>query len=206
MKVQSAEPTQSIESTRIAKPARLDDAARCRHRSPSGRRCKLPIHRPGELLCRNHQLEYKKTDAFNLQAALLANSQAFQTAQGVNNALRNLYGLLANNYISPRRASVLAYISSLLLRTLPAIDSDNANGITNPTAPAEVLEAVQNAVDATDPAGGEAATTATDSASDESQSETPSAAVTEHASTKASAQTGTWPEGIPEPDAAKKPS
>jgi hypothetical protein len=125
MKVPSAEPTQSTESAPLAKATRLDDS-RCRHRTPSGRRCKLPTHRPGDLLCLNHQIEYKKADAFNLQAALLADSHAFQTAQGINNALQNLYGLLANNYISARRASVLAYISSLLLRTLPAIDAEQA--------------------------------------------------------------------------------
>jgi hypothetical protein len=50
----------------------------------------------------------------------------FQRSQGVNNSLGVLYKLLAEGSISPRRASVLAYISSLLLRTLPAIDHDNA--------------------------------------------------------------------------------
>jgi len=49
----------------------------------------------------------------------------FQRPQGVNNSLGALYNLLAEGRISPRRASVLAHISSLLLRTLPAIDYDN---------------------------------------------------------------------------------
>jgi len=48
----------------------------------------------------------------------------FQNAQGINYSLGALYSLLAQGRISPRRASVLAYISSLLLRTLPAIDND----------------------------------------------------------------------------------
>jgi hypothetical protein len=48
-----------------------------------------------------------------------------------------LYRLLAANRISPRRASVLAYINSLLLRTLPAIDYDQENGHIDPTASGE---------------------------------------------------------------------
>jgi hypothetical protein len=130
---------QPIQSTKSQSPSRshdrLDDQTRCWHRTPSGRRCKMPILRVGEQLCYQHTVEYKKADAFNLESALLARNQAFQTAQGINNALQNLYILLANNYISPRRASVLAYISSLLLRTLPAIDADRAAGIIDPTAP-----------------------------------------------------------------------
>jgi hypothetical protein len=56
--------------------------------------------------------------------ALTQNACRFQNAQGVNHSLGTLYTLLAQGRISPRRASALAYISSLLLRTLPAIDAD----------------------------------------------------------------------------------
>jgi hypothetical protein len=64
---------------------------------------------------------------------LIRNSQGLQTAQGINYSLSNLYELLAKNHISPRRAAVLAYINSRLLRTLPQIDADNAAGIKDPT-------------------------------------------------------------------------
>ncbi|HXJ03873.1 MAG TPA: hypothetical protein VNH65_02155 [Candidatus Acidoferrum sp.] len=113
------------------------DSTRCHHRTPSGRRCKLPVEAPGELLCYTHAIELKKSDVLNLKTALLTDYQGFQTAQGINSSLSNLYKLLANNYISPRRAAVLAHISSLLLRTLPAIDADQAAGIEDPTAPKE---------------------------------------------------------------------
>ena len=55
---------------------------------------------------------------------LLRDAARFQNAQGINHSLRELYTLLAQDRISSRRASVLAYISSLLLHTLPAIDND----------------------------------------------------------------------------------
>jgi hypothetical protein len=53
----------------------------------------------------------------------------FQNAQAINNSLNHLYDLLARDRISARRASTLAYISSLLLRTLPAIDRDQSLGV-----------------------------------------------------------------------------
>jgi hypothetical protein len=111
------------------------DADRCQRRRPSGRRCKLGVVSPGAPFCLTHTKEFQRADTLNLKSALLTGHQGFQTAQGINHSLRNLYILLANNYISPRRASVLAYISSLQLRTLPAIDADNEAGISGPTLP-----------------------------------------------------------------------
>jgi hypothetical protein len=42
--------------------------------------------------------------------------------------LARLAILVVQNRISPRRAAVLAYVSSLLLRSLPKIDRENATG------------------------------------------------------------------------------
>ena len=207
MKVQSIAPAQSAESAPVAKPARFDDATRCQHRTPSGRRCKLPVHRTGEHLCYDHKVEYKNADAFNLQVALLDNSHAFQTAQGINNALQNLYGLLANNFISPRRASVLAYISSLLLRTLPAIDADRAAGITGPIAPANTPASEQKPEDPPAAAAGRAAAAATDAVHSEHGNGAAATSPDTHPSGNREAQgSSPWPEGVPEPDLTKKPS
>jgi hypothetical protein len=108
---------------------------RCSHLTAAGRRCRqLSADRqPG--LCHHHRAVQKQKEAHDHSHALLSRSQGFQTAQGLNFALGNLYKLLAANRISARRAAVLAYINSLQLRTLPAIDSDNDAGITDPTAP-----------------------------------------------------------------------
>jgi len=114
-----------------------NDASRCQHRRPSGRRCKLTVISAGAPFCFTHTQEFNKADSLNLKTALLTRSQGFQTAQGINYSLSNLYILLANNYISPRRAAVLAYINSLLLRTLPAISADNEAGFTDSTTPEE---------------------------------------------------------------------
>jgi hypothetical protein len=154
----------------------ISDAMRCHHRRPSGRRCKLAVTAPGAPFCFTHTQEFNKADSLNLKTALLTNHEGFQTAQGINHSLGNLYILLANNYISPRRAAVLAYINSLQLRTLPAIDADNEAGITDPSAP-EVAE-----IDA----------------SSSTHSSAPTA-------TEADATSG-WDATIPEPDLTKKPS
>lgn len=160
----SAKPVPKLQ---LVKSQSADDH-RCQHRTPSGRRCKLPIEAKGQMYCYSHNLELrKKLDALDLKEALLTGHQGFQTAQGINNSLSNLYKLLANNYISPRRASVLAFISSMLLRTLPAIDADQAAGITDPTAPDE---------DADDDTGN---TAAVDASADVVESASASEAATE---------------------------
>jgi hypothetical protein len=129
----------TLENTKpqSANTGAASDANRCQHRRPSGRRCKLDVTAPGAPFCFTHTQEFNKADSLNLKTALLTRSQGFQTAQGINYSLSNLYILLANNYISPRRAAVLAYINSLLLRTLPAIEADIEAGVTDSTAPEE---------------------------------------------------------------------
>ncbi len=111
----------------IAKtPDSLSDLPRCSHRTPSGRRCRLPVSDTDSGLCLNHALRRQKDrDLADLASALTGKSEEFQTAAGINHCLAELYTLLAQNRISPRRAAVLAYISNLLLRTLPAIEHES---------------------------------------------------------------------------------
>jgi hypothetical protein len=118
------------------KPAVL--SIRCTHRSPSGRQCRLAVSDAHSGLCPQHHAEQKQKEAADVSDILFKDFQGFQTAQGINHTLRSLYWLTAQNRISTRRAAVLAYIGSLLLRTLPAIDADRAAGIIDPTKPKEV--------------------------------------------------------------------
>lgn len=104
-------------------------SVRCTHRTANGRQCRLLSAGAPSGLCVQRRTIQKQQEAADLYAPLTRNFHHFQTAQGINHSLGNLYELLAKNRISPRRAAVLSYISSLLLRTLPAIDADNAAGI-----------------------------------------------------------------------------
>lgn len=98
------------------------NGARCQHRTTTRRQCRSLADDPSSGLCPHHAAQNR---AVNFREALTCEAFNFQRPQGVNNSLGALYNLLAEGRISPRRASVLAYISSLLLRTLPAIDYDN---------------------------------------------------------------------------------
>jgi len=105
---------------------------RCSYRTAAGRQCRSLSQDPRSGLCPQHLL--KQNEFADLTEPLLLQWQGFQTAQGVNYTLSNLYKLLAAGHISARRAAVLAYISNLLLRTLPAIDHDRHAGIQVPAA------------------------------------------------------------------------
>jgi len=50
--------------------------------------------------------------------------EKFSSPAGIHASLSELFTLLAENRVAPRRAAVLAYISSLMLRTLPAIQRE----------------------------------------------------------------------------------
>ena len=111
---------------------------RCTYRTASGRQCRLAIFDPQSGLCADHHADLKQNERADLADILFRDAQDFQTAQGINYSLRSLYWLAAKNRISSRRAHVLAYMSSLLLRTLPAITADKEAGITyipNPPEP-----------------------------------------------------------------------
>lgn len=66
---------------------------------------------------------------------LFNRAHRFRCAHGINNALTDLYAHLAAGVISPSRASTLAYISSLILRTLPAIEKEPSFACCRPIHP-----------------------------------------------------------------------
>jgi hypothetical protein len=168
-------------------------SARCSHRDPKGRQCRTLALDRRSGLCPRHLAEQQRELAADHFQHLTTRCQFFQTAQGINYSLLNLYQLLAQNRISPRRAAVLAYISSLLLRTLPAITADNAAGITYPTEPVPIDVLVPDK----------------DLGSDEDPDLDPGSDAETQTKTKRevhSDSTNAWDPSIPEPDPKKKPS
>src|SRR5260370_23091277 len=120
-------PNSKGQTMKAKSSSRLISSARCQHFTATGRQCASLVGDRSSGLCPRHaaQSQASSADATNFRQALTRDAEDFQNAQGVNNSLGTLYCLLSEASISPRRASVLAYISSLLLRTLPAIDYDN---------------------------------------------------------------------------------
>lgn len=100
-------------------------AARCLHRTPAGRRCRSEASSESVGLCKRHAASRERQIAGVLTAALAGDGRTFLSAKGINHSLMQLHTLLVKDMISPRRAAVLAYISSLLLRTLPAIEDES---------------------------------------------------------------------------------
>jgi len=96
---------------------------RCRHLSPTGRQCCSPAAAPESTLCASHAAA-APPQSVDFSAELLAGCGDFQRAQQINHSLIALYRLLAQGLISPRQAAVLAYIGSLVLRSLKSVDYD----------------------------------------------------------------------------------
>jgi hypothetical protein len=87
----------------------------------------MPIVDAATSRCYHHALQLKRDTINGDVFAILTNQcEEFQTSAGINHSLGELYALLSQNRISPRRASVLAYISSLLLRTLPGLQKEES--------------------------------------------------------------------------------
>jgi hypothetical protein len=125
---------------------------RCQHRTPTGRQCRSLVGDPNSSFCAAHAAS-EPSDNEDFSVALTQKACRFQNAQGINHSLGELYTLCAQGRISPRRASTLAYISSLLLRTLPAIDNDLYPRAGHPGFSPSGDPASQDDVDASDDAG-----------------------------------------------------
>jgi hypothetical protein len=110
----------------LTKPSIINEsaktiAARCQHRTLKGR-CRQLATDPAGTLCFDHaRSEHQAKNDFTLLPSLIRKSEDFQSAQDLNESLSALHNLLAEGRISPRRAAVIAYVDSLILRTLPAI-------------------------------------------------------------------------------------
>ncbi len=105
----------------------------CQHISPKGQRCHMLIdehHRPANgarpTLCAYHadrlRAAVPAVDPEALAAELLTDIDSFTTADEVNLFLGNLAKQLARKRIARRDAIALAYISQLLLNSLPALE------------------------------------------------------------------------------------
>jgi hypothetical protein len=106
-----------------AKSRNPNDLPRCRHIFPAGRRCRLSLCSDSRFYCRNHaHLQPPAGAVVDLSAELTAGVKKLTSASDINKFVSRLVVLLAEDRISPRRASVLIYACNLLLRTLPAIE------------------------------------------------------------------------------------
>lgn len=105
----------------------LPNLGRCRYLTATKRRCRSNVLDQGGAYCPRHQDKQHHPGDYSMPLTHLA--QDFRTLHGIHDSLRQLYVLLAANRISPRRATTLAYISSLMLRVLRDIGVQPVNKI-----------------------------------------------------------------------------
>jgi hypothetical protein len=98
---------------------------RCRHYTHHGRRCQLPVVDTRSGFCFRHvKPQPAPSDSADLSAELLGELSEFESASDINKFLAKLLVLVTKGRVSPRRASVLAYITNQLLHSHRAIDRE----------------------------------------------------------------------------------
>ena len=105
-------------------------ASRCQYRNAADRQCRSAHFGAASTLCPRHALDQQRNS--DLTELFTLAHDKFLSPAGIHASLSELFTLLAENRVAPRRAAVLAYISSLLLRTLPAIQQEVAGEIAAP--------------------------------------------------------------------------
>ena len=108
-------------------------AARCRRRTRANGRCRLPVQDLATGLCFKHAAQatratYSAADRADLSADLFGEvAPTFQSAEEINATLAHVVVLVAQGRISSRRAAVITYALSLILRGVLVIDKKTAN-------------------------------------------------------------------------------
>jgi hypothetical protein len=118
-------------TTKHASPeARAKREGRCQHLFPNGKRCRKFATASRFGLCRDHYdasaalgagLQQDQSDFTDLSADLLPELSEFSSGTDIRQFLARLLVLVTKGRVSPRRASVLAYITNQLLHSHRAI-------------------------------------------------------------------------------------
>jgi hypothetical protein len=101
------------------------EGPRCRHHTARGRQCRLRALDTHSGYCFRHAKPRPvQSDSDDLSTELLGQLSEFESASEINKFLAKLLVLVTKGRVSPRRASVLAYITNQLLHSHRAIDRE----------------------------------------------------------------------------------
>ncbi|MGB2644916.1 MAG: hypothetical protein WBG02_18025 [Candidatus Acidiferrum sp.] len=131
----NASPETSVSPENNASPQHntTQGRRRCRARRRDRKQCRLYAEDPATGLCARHAVYAESVpdelqDTTDLSEQLLVvNEGGYCTAESINSILSNVVDLLAQGRISPRRASVITFALSLLLRSVIVQDRQDAN-------------------------------------------------------------------------------
>jgi hypothetical protein len=101
-----------------------DPNLHCQHISPRGQRCRMLLAPNHHSLCAHHlrQFQASQPDPETLAAKLLDQTGGLATPREVNALLANVAKQFAHKRIDRKDAIALAYLSQLLLCTLPGME------------------------------------------------------------------------------------
>jgi hypothetical protein len=109
-----------------AKRSASNDSHLCQFQFADGRKCRMLRHQGHATLCLFHAHDEMQLLESQRLGSEIASSitGAFMTATDINYVLGKLFIALAQRRIPPRHASVLAYISQLMLHSVPGIKKE----------------------------------------------------------------------------------
>jgi hypothetical protein len=105
---------------------------RCRARRRDRKQCRLFAQDPATGLCPRHAAYAEPPDELQdttdlSKQLLVVNQGGYCSTESINAILSNVVELLAKGRISPRRASVITFALSLMLRSVIVVDRQIAN-------------------------------------------------------------------------------
>ncbi len=101
------------------------NSPRCRHYTDQGRRCQLPVVDTRSGFCFRHaKPKPVQSDSDDLSVELLPELSEFSSGADIRQFLARLLIQVTKGRVSPRRASVLAYITNQLLHSHRAINRE----------------------------------------------------------------------------------
>jgi hypothetical protein len=123
----------SSQKEKVMPKSSINERTRCTHRTSNGRRCQSPIAPKHRSLCAHHAIQdLQRHDSKLVVEEILGPSGEFGCSFAIHSALGKLFAATAENRISPRTASVLAYISQMLMQNLDDAQRDVIQAIGQP--------------------------------------------------------------------------
>jgi hypothetical protein len=109
---------------------------RCQYRTPTGRQCCSPVANPSSSFCPQHAAR-QLHEFGDFVHPLTRDACSFLNAQGINCSLNELYTLLAQGRISPRRAAPPSLPISAACSCAPSLPSTMI-AVPTPDAPPQL--------------------------------------------------------------------
>jgi hypothetical protein len=100
------------------------DSRRCHHRFANATRCRMPALAPGRNYCPLHADLIENESGADAAEELMKGIEVMNSADHVRVVLSRLIELVAENRITPRRASIISLICGQVLRSLASLEAE----------------------------------------------------------------------------------